>query len=101
MPKVYVTNFSGYTYDNASVFGEEIIYITNGYVDFKKIEEVTAKVKSFINQATPNDYLLLSGNNLLCCIASHYWLMRHGLCKILHYNKFQDSYVEYELKNES
>lgn len=90
--KVYVTNFTGFEYSEAEKFGE-MVFMTEGYVDFKNINKVTEKLAFFIQKSKPDDYLLLSGNNLLCAIALHHWLMFHGTCKVLHWQL--KNYVEY------
>lgn len=91
MNKVYVTNFSGYTYDKADQFGE-LIYITSGFVNVSNNQELRNKLNSFITKANKDDYLLLSGNNLLCALALHCWLNVHGVCKVLHWNGLSKSY---------
>jgi hypothetical protein len=89
--KVYVTNFSGYTYEKADSYGE-LIFITQGFVNIENVNDLRAKLTSFIRNANERDYLLLSGNNLLCGLAIHIWLDIHNSCKVLHWNGLKKGY---------
>jgi hypothetical protein len=96
MSKVYVTNFSGYTYDKADSYGE-LIYITKGFVNIGNINELKKRLNTFITQTDKDDYLLLSGNNLLCALALHLWINHHSNCKVLHWNGLTKSYDLHEI----
>jgi hypothetical protein len=96
MPTVYVTNQTGYLYDSAESLGE-LVFITKGYVDFRDLAKVRTRLNNFIKGANKDDYLLLSGNNLLCSIATHDWLRIHGICRLLHWNPTKNKYTEYTL----
>lgn len=99
MLKVYVTNFTGHEYTDAKRFGE-LIYITNGYVTFNDLKEIERKVLEFVKQATKDDYLLLSGNSLLCSVATLIWTNYHKQCNILHWNGMKRGYDLHTVINE-
>jgi len=96
---VYVVNYGGYNYDGAEQYGD-LVFITKGFVDlsnetaFKKAQE---RLQKFIEDATPDDYLLLSGNSLLCAIAVVLWRDIHKKVKILHWDTLQKGYVLYNI----
>lgn len=87
MPNVYVVNNAGYDYDKAQEHGE-LIYLTQGYINIHKdYDELVGKLKNLIKTANPeNDFLLLSGNNLLCLLAFDIWKEIHKKVNILHWN---------------
>ena len=92
---IYVTNFSGYTYDSAKEFGEEIVYMTNGFLDLTKMDELKSKIKEFIAKAEPSDYLIMSGNNLIAGYALHLWIVKFGFSNVLHWDSLRKVYIHY------
>lgn len=99
MPKVFVANHSGYDYEKAEKHGE-LIFMTQGYVNYKKLDSLIKKLCAQIDTSSPEDFLLLSGNNFLCALALQRWAARHGLCNILHYNPDKADYDRYNLNLE-
>lgn len=86
MAKVYVVNNAGYDYKKAEAFGE-LIYLTQGHVDIhKSYTDLVEKLSNLIKQADTKDFLLLTGNNLLCILAFDIWKTQHGEVKVLHWN---------------
>lgn len=100
MSKVYVVNHSGYDYSKAQPFGE-VVVMTQGYIDYKKLNVVIQKICSHIDTSTQDDYILLSGNNFLCAIALQRWAAKHGICKILHWHPSNRNYELYNLNMET
>ena len=90
-PKVFVSNFSGYQYDKAEAYGD-LIYMTHGFVPLNDLGEIRKKLVAFIEQSRQEDYLILSGHNLLCALISILWREKHGYVNILHYDKKADDY---------
>lgn len=97
---VYVTNFTGHEYTNAEQYGE-LVYLTKGFVSFDNLNSIKSRVSEFIKQANNEDYLLLSGNNLICALATNLWLNYHTQCKILHWNGLKREYGLHILTNEN
>ena len=89
--RVFVSNFSGYDYDRATVFGK-LIFMTHGFVPLNDLGEIRKKLDNFIDQSKSSDYLILSGHNLLCALISILWKEKHGFVNILHYDKKGDNY---------
>lgn len=96
MPQtVYVVNHSGYSYERAKPYGEPI-YMSKGFVEIDQYEAIRNKFQSLIETASPDDYLLLSGNSLLCVMAFDTWIKIHSKCNVLHWSQDKDAYVNYE-----
>jgi hypothetical protein len=86
MPKtVYIVNHAGFNYESAKEYGT-LVFLSKGYIDLKTNPEVIPSLKSLIESATPDDILLLSGNNLLCVIAVDLWKSIHQKVNILHWS---------------
>lgn len=96
---VYVSNFTGFDYTDAQKHGE-LIYITKGFVDFTNLLGIKKRVIEFIKDSKEEDFLLISGNNLLCAICINQWLNHHPKCKVLHWNGMKREYDLHILTNE-
>jgi hypothetical protein len=105
MPKVYVVSNNGFDLTNAEKFGE-VIYLTSGFVDVHKdYDKLKEKLTNILKDATPDDYLLLVGVNLLCVMA--YEIMSNAFAsknledypkaKLLHWNSKLRDYSVYQL----
>jgi hypothetical protein len=95
--KVLVTNHSGYPYEAAEKFGE-IIFMTNGYIKLDDLDKIRSKLVQFIAQTEATDYLVLSGNNVLCALAVLAWKERHGYVNILHWASDRKDYIHYVIQ---
>jgi hypothetical protein len=91
---VYIVNHAGYDYEAAKTYGN-LVFLTKGYIDLKEQPDVKDQLRSLIESATAEDYLLLSGNNLLCVAAFDLWKSIHGKVNILHWSNRK--YDEYQL----
>jgi hypothetical protein len=88
--KVYVTNYNpNYEYDKAESFGE-IVNMTQGYIPPHKYEKAFNTFHTYAQQANANDYLLLSGSNIICALALAAWLRYHEDVSILQHTKSKD-----------
>lgn len=97
MSQVFVTNHSGFSYKNAEKFGE-INYLTKGFVDLRHdYKGIVDKLKNIIETTKPEDYLLLSGNNTLCVIASNLWMDKHNQCNLLFWDNDSKEYITFDL----
>lgn len=91
--KVYVANLANLDYSKAEKFGT-IVPMTKHYVRFDDIESLTTKISRTLDETTPHtDYLVLSGNNLVCAIVLHLWLKRHAYARILHWDTRNERYI--------
>lgn len=94
--KVFVTNMSGYEYESAEKFGD-LVYVTQGFIKLDKLDNLKKLFKKFIDSASAEDYLLLSGNTLVCALAVHLWMEKFGTAKVLHWNFNTKEYDLYTL----
>lgn len=97
MPKVFITNFSGYPYEPAKKYGEELIFMTNGFLNLAEIDSIKNKVNEFITQVKPEDYLVLSGNNLIAAHVVVKWIQKIGYINILHWDNIKKEYIHFVL----
>ena len=87
MPKIYVTNYNPeFSYDLAKEYGEPV-YMTQGFVPPADFNSVSAKFEKFASEATEDDFLLLSGANVLVAIAVAAWLKSHANVPVLQHTK--------------
>ena len=91
--RVYITNFAGHDYAAAEKYGE-LIWITKGYVSFQSLDRVKFEVVEKIQGSTPDDWLLLSGTLLISVVAALAWLSKHGVVKLLIFDKKDSSFRE-------
>jgi hypothetical protein len=83
--RVYVVNLGEREFDLSESYGEPI-YLTQGFVQLYDIAILKDRIKKQLKHATKEDFLLLSGNNLLCVIVSETWKELFGFVNILHYD---------------
>ncbi len=91
MPRIFLTNYSGFDFKKAERFGDKFTTLTRGYIDVKSVEQINELVASEIQSASEDDYLLLFGPTILCCIITFLWLKYHPICKTLVWKKSRDS----------
>lgn len=89
--KVFIANrVSSIIYTSSDKYGEPVT-ITEGYVKFDNVYELSQRVARLLLTSSVSDYLVLSGNNLVCSMVFFLWMKRHGVCNILHWDR--DRYV--------
>lgn len=87
MPKIYVTNYNPeFSYDLVHEYGDPV-YMTQGFVPPADFSAVERKFTKFAEEATENDFLLLSGANILVAIAIAAWLRKHPNVSVLQHTK--------------
>jgi hypothetical protein len=104
MPKVYCTNYNGsYDYSAAEKFGT-VIHMTQGFVPPHRHDAIMQVFENYAKTANSEDYLLLSGSNLVCAIATVAWLNYNPGIRLLQHMKVkgvdgtpQTSYVSYNV----
>jgi hypothetical protein len=90
MPKVYVTNYNGnYDYSKAEAFGE-LINMTQGFIPSHRYDVTIRTFENYAKTASDEDYLLLSGSNLVCGLAVAAWLKHRKSCHLLQHGKSWD-----------
>lgn len=90
MPKVYVTNYNGnYDYSKAEEYGE-LIHMTQGFIPGSRYDSSMKTFENYAKTASDDDYLLLSGSNLVCALAVAAWLRHKGKVNLLQHGKSWD-----------
>lgn len=89
--KVYVANFAGHDFTPAQEYGE-LCYLTKGYISFQSLDRLKYVIAEALQQSKPEDYLALSGTNIINVLAAVLWLEMHEQVKILNYDKTTNSY---------
>jgi len=97
MKTVFIVNHSGqHSYEAAKEKGE-LVYLTRGFIDIANdLKSIVHSIESLIATSEPEDYLLLSGNGLLCVMAFDLWKRKHGKVTVLHTINSGRSYTEHE-----
>lgn len=96
MPKVYVTNLAGYDYSPAEIYGD-MIYMSRGYIKPQDLNKQIIKVQAIISESERDDFLLLSGNNLICALALQHWMTIHNACQIIHWDSENKKYLRMDI----
>jgi hypothetical protein len=61
--------------------------MTSGYIPAKNYQSTLTTFENYAKTATENDYLLLSGANLVCALAMAAWLRHHDGVTLLQHGK--------------
>ena len=92
-PKVFIVNHYAHDFSKAAHFGD-LVSITEGRVNFLRHHEVIVKATEKIRaESSEEDFLLLSGHNLLCSICVAVWLQVHPHVRLLVYDTPNKKYV--------
>lgn len=91
--RVFVANYAGHDYAEAEPFGE-IRYITKGFISFGNLDRVKYQIAESILNTTKDDWLLLSGVSIINVLSALLWYERHGIVKLLNYDKSGGKYRE-------
>lgn len=99
MAKVFITNFCGYDYTTANEFGE-LVALTSGKIN-KAVNPLTIakQLGNKIKAASPDDFVLLSGSQIVTVLIVVHWLKVHGVIRLLSYNQTRKRYEEVNLTN--
>lgn len=99
MSKVYIVNNSGNEYDKAKEFGDELIFLTTGFVKLSNIAALRTKIKNLLKESSADDFLILEGSKLLCALTVLVWKELNGKCLVLQWNPSNGTnrYEAYEL----
>lgn len=84
-PKVFVVANTGHDYSSAEQRGE-LVYLYDGKVNVFASDKLIRELQEKLKNSTPDDFLILSGNQLAASIAFHLMIQMHGLVNILIYS---------------
>jgi len=98
--RVFVTNYAGHDYSALNKYGKQM-FITKGFISFQGLDRVKFQVAQGMLESTSEDWLALSGTNILNVIAAVLWFNKHGKVKVLNYDKESRQYRELILTGEN
>ncbi len=84
MPKVYVTNRGGHSYEAAEKFGE-IIYITEGTLNRFATSTLYRAFIDGMAESQPEDYILITSMSIVNAIGAAVFARKHGCLNLLLY----------------
>jgi len=84
MPKVYVVNKGGHDFSSAKRYGE-IHFLSEGIRDILAVSSMYRDFAIALRESTDKDYILLTGPNVMCCIACSCFAFLHGVVNVLIY----------------
>lgn len=100
MPKAYIVNFNGqFSYEGLDEIVDETINMTSGYIQKEKLPNLPAVFRRYAEQATSDDILVLSGTNLVCCLAFNEWAQFFDKVNIAQHAKSKDGcfYIRHDI----
>ena len=80
--KVYIINSSGHDFSKAEQFGE-LVPMTRGTINKYSITSMARLFQPFVEESSPDDYLLQSGPVVLNMIAASLFAQKHGTLNLL------------------
>ena len=90
---VYVTNQSNHNMDGAMEFGENIYYLTKGKVNIFRTDDLIDELRLKLVSFQKDDYLVFTGNSVVCGLAISILFTKHKSLKLLLYNGRSMEYV--------
>ena len=99
MKKVFITNFCGFDYTVAQSFGE-LVALTSGKIN-KGVnpQTIVKQCGEKIKNASPDDYILLSGSQIVTVLIVIQWLKIHGVARLLSFSQSKGIYEECTVTN--
>lgn len=98
--RVFVANFAGHDYSKAKKYGE-LVPITKGFVSMQGLDRLKFQIAEAIATTAPDDYLVLSGANIICVLSAVLWFQLHGKVRVLNLDKNTRDYREIVLTREN
>jgi hypothetical protein len=89
--KVYVINKGGHDYSDARRFGR-LVYLSEGIMNRYSVGRMYREFSAILKDSNKDDYILVSGLNIMNHIAGAIFGRLHGRLNILLYRK--NTYVE-------
>ena len=94
--KVFVVNKSSHDYSAAKLFGE-LVFMTEGSLSRFACSRMNRIFELYLENSSEDDYLLISGMNIMCSLACGLFASKHGRLNLLIFNKStfnKGNYVE-------
>ena len=84
MSKVYVVNKGCHDLSDAETYGE-LVFLTEGSINKFNTSGMYRSFINFLKDSTPEDYILISGLTVMCCMACSIYAALHGRVNLLLY----------------
>ena len=88
-----MANFGGHDHKDANAWGD-IVYVTTGFISYESLDRLKFQVMEELKHCKEDDWLLLSGTNIINVFCAIIWYHMHKRVKILSYNKNKREYKE-------
>lgn len=85
---VYVVNKGPHSYDAALQYGQ-LIYCTDGSLDRYDTAQMYRELNDAMRDSQPEDFILLTSLNSLCCVACGLFAAKHQRLNLLIHTKDQ------------
>jgi len=89
--RVWITNYAGHNYERAKSFGE-LRFVTKGSINFQSLDRLKFQVAQDLMEIQEDDFVLLSGTNIISVITCLLVYEKFGRINILNYDKYTDTY---------
>lgn len=90
---VYVSNFQpDKNFQSAEKFGE-VVYMSKGFIDLKNITKVRKIFERWLEEATQEDYIILTGPAVINALVIMLWFNKFGYVNILSWDTRSPRYV--------
>jgi len=92
---IYITNSFNYDFSKAKKYfsgSGKFITITSGRINIEKVKNLTISISSAIEDITIDDYLLLSGNIVVCSIVAALVFEKLGVLNLLIWDARKNCY---------
>lgn len=81
-PRVYIPNKGSHDYSKAKQFGD-LVFITEGFRDKFALDKFFQRAVKTMHDASPDDYLMITSLNSICCICASILAYRFGALRML------------------
>jgi hypothetical protein len=99
--RVFVANFQEKSFESARKFGDEIIFVTTGFIPLNDMEAVRQKLAKYVELSNSSDYLILLGPSVINCMLSILWFEKHGFINILSWDSKRNDYNHFVIGTHS
>lgn len=99
--RVYVANYAGHDYSTALRQYGELHPVIMGFIPFENLDRVKYRVAEALRDSWEEDWLILSGANIINVLAALIMFIKHRKVKILNFDKTTGIYRECIIKEEA
>lgn len=87
MRRIYVVNKSGHDMSPTKVYGDKLIYLTEGEVQRLKTNSIYRTVCNRMRDSEPDDWIVQTGLTVINMIVCAVFARKHGKLNLLLYRK--------------